>query len=136
MIQGLNHITLAVLDIEKSFQFYKNILQFKPLVKWHAGAYFLLPDQTWFCLNVDPARVANPCYTHMAFSISQSEFEAFKLRLIQLGVQAFQVNQSEGDSFYFLDPDGHKLEIHVGCAASRIQSKKQNLGKWENVEWF
>lgn len=136
MIQGLNHITLAVQSIEISFLFYKNVMQFKPLVKWHAGAYFILPDQTWFCLNVDRTRIPNPCYTHIAFSVAQSEFEMVKARLIQSGVTAFQVNQSEGDSFYFLDPDGHKLEIHVGNDQTRLQHKKENLGKWENVQFF
>jgi hypothetical protein len=29
-------------------------------------------------------------------------------------------NLSEGDSLYFLDPDGHKLEAHVGDLKSRL----------------
>jgi hypothetical protein len=29
-------------------------------------------------------------------------------------------NRSEGDSFYFLDPDGHQLEAHVGSLESRL----------------
>lgn len=70
MIKSMNHITLAVLDIHRSFIFYKNILGLKPLVKWDKGAYFLVGDgedqnnRFWFCLNVDKNRIATPCYTH------------------------------------------------------------------------
>ncbi|HBP6801995.1 LysR family transcriptional regulator [Pseudomonas aeruginosa] len=34
-------------------------------------------------------------------------------------------NRSEGDSFYFLDPDGHRLEAHVGDLRSRLAACRQ-----------
>lgn len=40
------------------------------------------------------------------------------------------------ESLYFLDPNGHKLEIHVGTWQSRIEVKKENIGSWKDVEWF
>lgn len=52
MIQGLNHITLAVKDLEKSFHFYSEILGFKPLMNSDSNAYFLAGD-LWFCIQVD-----------------------------------------------------------------------------------
>ncbi|MBB5609464.1 catechol 2,3-dioxygenase-like lactoylglutathione lyase family enzyme [Janthinobacterium sp. S3M3] len=30
------------------------------------------------------------------------------------------LNRSEGDCLYFLDPDGHQLEAHVGGLATRL----------------
>lgn len=137
MIQGLNHITLAVTNLEKSFAFYRDFLGFKPLVKWDRGAYFVIGESgLWFCLNVDERRQPNHCYTHYAFTVAEKDFEMMKKKLINAGVLSFQENSSPGDSFYFLDPDGHKLEIHVGTVHDRLLVKQKNPGSWKNVEWF
>jgi catechol 2,3-dioxygenase-like lactoylglutathione lyase family enzyme len=37
MINGINHITLAVKDVEKSFEFYKDILSLKPVQNGKMG---------------------------------------------------------------------------------------------------
>lgn len=39
-------------------------------------------------------------------------------------------------TLYFLDPDGHKLELHVGDWKTRIEAKKTHPDNWRNVEWF
>lgn len=135
MISGLNHITLAVTDIDKSFHFYHEILGLTPLVKWDRGAYFLVGD-FWFCLNVDKKREPATCYTHYAFTVSDVEFEKLCQELISAGVALFKENTSPGKSLYFLDPDGHKLEIHVGNWRSRIEAKQEDAGDWEDVRWF
>ncbi len=135
MIHGMNHITLAVKDINKSFKFYVDILGLKPLCKWDKGAYFLVND-FWFCLNVDANREINPCYTHYAFSLHADDFHKMSDRIIQSGVHVFKGNTSPGESLYFLDPDGHKLEIHVGNWQARINAKKNDIGSWQDVEWF
>jgi catechol 2,3-dioxygenase-like lactoylglutathione lyase family enzyme len=135
MITDINHLTIAVTDISRSFAFYKDLLQFKPLVKWDKGAYFLV-GSLWFCLNSDEKRKPHPCYTHYAFSVHPKNFEKMRERLIQNDVKIFQDNKSEGDSLYFLDPDDHKLEMHVGNWQSRLKTKKSNPGSWQNVEWF
>jgi catechol 2,3-dioxygenase-like lactoylglutathione lyase family enzyme len=139
---SMNHITLAVTNIERSFAFYRDVLGFKPLVKWDRGAYFLVDDQRsngsgfWFCLNVDEDRIPSPCYTHYAFGVDQKDFEILSAKIIRSGAQIFKNNTSPGDSLYFLDPDGHKLEIHVGNWKARVDAKKDNCGNWRDVEWF
>jgi catechol 2,3-dioxygenase-like lactoylglutathione lyase family enzyme len=136
---SLNHITLATKNIEKSFTFYHDILGLKPLVKWDNGAYFLLGDKkanVWFCLNVDKNRKPTRCYTHYAFNVTQKTFETLSARILNSGIKVFKNNTSPGNSLYFLDPDDHKLETHVGNWRTRIKAKKANLENWKNVTWF
>ncbi len=128
MIKGINHITFSVSNLDRSFDFYRNILGFKPLMKNNKSAYFLAGD-LWFCIEEDlKARTETlPDYTHVAFSIDSKDYLHFTENIIKSGVKLFKENKSEGDSLYFLDPDGHKLEIHVGDWQTRMANyKKQN----------
>lgn len=141
MITALNHITLAVKNIETSFAFYRDVLGFTPLCKWEGNAYFLVGDRNdphalWFCLDRDARRQETTCSTHYAFSVSPEDFKALSQRIINSGVTLFKENTSPGESLYFLDPDGHKLEIHVGDWKTRIAAKKENPGNWIDGEWF
>ncbi len=139
MLTAINHITLAVSDVEKSFNFYKDILGFTPLVKWDGGAYFLLQNEEqelWFCLNLDTTRIPNNCYTHYAFSVTEHDFPAVAAKIRESGTIVFKQNQSPGTSLYFLDPDGHKLEIHTQDWQTRIKTKKSNPGTWKNIHWY
>ena len=135
MITGINHITLAVKNIEDSFEFYNNVLGFKPLCKWEGSAYFQVGD-LWFCIDRDTKREQTGCSTHYAFSVAPENFQAMSDRIIKSGAILFKENSSPGKSLYFIDPDGHKLEIHIGNWQTRIAAKKANPGKWTNVEWF
>ena len=56
----------------------------------------------------------------MAFTVDADKFNGFSEQLINAGVKVWKENISEGDSLYFLDPDGHKLEIHCGDLSSRV----------------
>lgn len=122
MIIGLNHITLAVSDLERSLHFYTQVLGLKGHVKWDNGAYLSAGD-LWLCLSCDAPCPKND-YTHFAFDIVASDFDACCVRLKDAGVPQWKVNKSEGQSVYILDPDGHKLEIHVGSLASRLEAIK------------
>lgn len=121
MLTGLNHLTLAVTDLNRSLAFYRDLLQLRVEATWDAGAYLSLPG-LWLCLSLDPKRKpeASVDYTHYAFSLGASDFPLFVEQLKAANVQEWRDNRSEGASFYFLDPDGHKLEAHVGELASRL----------------
>jgi catechol 2,3-dioxygenase-like lactoylglutathione lyase family enzyme len=126
MLTGLNHLTLAVTDVERSLAFYRDLLGFRPAAVWNTGAYLALGD-LWLCLSLDEKRTTNrqPDYTHYAFDIAQDAFAAFRARLLDAGTVEWRQNKSEGHSFYFLDPDGHQLEAHVGNLASRLATCRE-----------
>lgn len=135
MITGLNHLTLSVSDLQQSFDFYTQVLGCQPIALWNRGAYLLAGD-LWLCLSLDRNTRTSPSeeYTHVAFSVAGENFKTYCDRLINLGVKSWQANTSEGDSFYLLDPDGHKLELHVGNWRSRIQATKK--APYANMEFF
>ena len=127
MITGLNHLTLSTSNIEISFNFYQNVLAFKPLAKWKRGAYLLAGD-LWLCLSLDfnTRKVASKEYTHYAFGIESEKFEYYRQNVERLKLRLWKVNSSEGDSLYILDPDNHKLELHVGNWQTRLKAIQQN----------
>lgn len=127
MITGINHVTLAVSELERSFAFYVNVVGLKPVVKWARGAY-LEAGEDWICLSLDSQTFPGPKaeYTHLAFSVDPAAFKdcADAIRLHNPII--WKDNKSEGDSLYFLDPDGHKLEIHSGDLATRLAALKEH----------
>ncbi|MBN3897581.1 MAG: fosfomycin resistance glutathione transferase [Nostoc sp. NOS(2021)] len=135
MITGINHITLSVSDVEKSFDFYTKILGCKAIAKWKRGAY-LLAGKLWLCLSLDPNTRTSPAteYTHIAFSVPEQDFQEYSDRLISLGVKKWKENTSEGDSLYILDPDHHKLELHIGDLSSRIAATRED--PYEGMEFL
>lgn len=128
-IAGLNHITLAVADVERSLTFYRDILGCSVRAVWPDGAY-LEAGTLWLCLSRDEHASASlhSDYTHIAFSVAEANFSALSERLITK-CQIWKENRSEGASTYFLDPDGHKLEIHVGSLAERLGHYRANPAK-------
>jgi len=56
-------------------------------------------------------------------------------RITNSGAKIWKDNKSEGISLYFMDPDGHKLEVHVGEWKSRLDEYKQNA-KYEHMTFF
>ena len=54
MLLGLNHITFAVRDIERSMVFYRDVLGGTLHARWDGGAYLVIGD-CWLCLSLDPS---------------------------------------------------------------------------------
>ncbi len=121
VLLGLNHITFAVQDIDRSLAFYRDVLGCELHAKWNRGAYITIGD-CWLCLSLDPSSSPSKGYSHIAFSIDAQSFSSFQQTLSEHYVGIWKQNTSEGDSVYFVDPDGHRLEAHVGDLQSRLEA--------------
>ena len=132
-ISGLNHITLAVTNLDRSLTFYRDMLGFTVRAIWPDGAY-LEAGALWLCLSRDDdmSPTPRPDYTHIAFAVSGEDYTTLDLRL-RAECTIWRDDKSEGASTYFLDPDGHKLELHVGTLQSRLAHYRQNPAKGVKV---
>jgi len=132
-ILGPSHLTLAVRNIQRAFDFYVGILDCRPVARWPVGAYLTAGD-FWLALVEDKETRSRPLpeYTHFAFQVSAEAFAVLAEKIRQSGTEIFQENETEGESLYFLDPDGHKLEIHVGDLQSRLDHARRH--PWPGLE--
>lgn len=126
-ITGLSHITLAVSDLRASLGFYCDVLGARQTATSDKVAYLDLGG-LWLCLSQGPVTKRQD-YTHIALSCEAQNFETLSRHICDHS-SLWQRNQSEGQSLYFLDPDGHKLELHVGDMQSRLAHYRgdPNLG--------
>ncbi len=126
-ISGINHVTLSVNDLSISFDFYRNVLGLKPLaLRRNSSAYFLAGDDWIALVQARTEAPISPLYSHLALTISDSDYEALSHRILSSGAKVWQENSTPGKSLYFLDPSGNKLEIHTGNWESRLHWLLQN----------
>ncbi|MDQ0059119.1 metallothiol transferase [Paenibacillus harenae] len=128
-IQGINHFCFSVSNLDTSIEFYKNVFEAKLLVKGRKLAYFDL-NGLWIALNqedIDKNHQINRTYTHIAFTVNDSDIELLYKRLIELRVNILsgrERNEKDKKSIYFLDPDGHMFEFHTGQLKDRLDYYK------------
>ena len=127
MIKGINHITYSVSNIAKSIEFYRDILGADILVEGETSAYFNI----WLALNEEkniPRSEIKYSYTHIAFTISDNDFEDWYIWLKENEVNILEGRDRDirdKKSIYFTDLDGHKLELHTGSLEDRLNYYKE-----------
>jgi catechol 2,3-dioxygenase-like lactoylglutathione lyase family enzyme len=129
--RGINHVTLAVHDLDASIGFYRDVLGCQVLATWPKGAY-LSAGGTWLALVAGRhEREHVDDYSHLAFDVCPDDFDATVDRIRRAGCEVWQDNWTEGDSLYFRDPTGHRLEIHATTLAQRLASAAS--APWEGL---
>ena len=113
MISGVSHVTLAVKNVNASKEFYQTfsleseIIHFEKNKECH-----LLFGDLWLALIQTSEVSPSGDYSHVAFKIKDELLSLMIEKLNNLGATTWQENSTYGNSHYFLDPDGHKLELH------------------------
>nr|UPG58772.1 fosfomycin resistance bacillithiol transferase FosB [Staphylococcus saprophyticus] len=130
MIQSINHVTYSVSDIKASITFYKDILKANILVESDKTAYFTVGG-LWLALNEEkdiPRNEIAYSYTHMAFTIDESEFDEWYQWYKDNNVNILEGRNRDvrdKNSIYFTDPDVHKLELRTGTLQDRLDYYKE-----------
>jgi len=129
----INHMLFSVSDLKQSIDFYHSVFGAKLVATGRTTAYFDL-DGLWLALNEErdiPRNEIRESYTHMAFTITLSEFEETleKLKKLNVSILPSRVRDArDKKSIYFEDPDGHKFEFHTGTLKDRMDFYKNDKG--------
>ena len=119
-LDGIDHVALSVRDVERSAQWYIDVLGFERRHEgmWGGTPVFIGKGTTLIALfpvrsdsrSTSSAR-GNVRMLHLAFRASHKNFLGAQEELKRRGIKFEFQDHEISHSIYFRDPDGHKLEI-------------------------
>src|SRR5699024_8270831 len=130
MVQGINHLTFSVTDLETTIQFYDNVIVAKLFSQGRRTAYFDLKGM-WMALNKEAHSLRHEIhltYTEIVISINEQDYHEMykKLQRLQVTILPGRVRDvRDRKSIYFTDPDGHRFEFHTGTLQDRLTYYKE-----------
>ena len=118
-LDGIDHVALAVSDVERSVQWYVDILG---LERQHEGMWNGIPvfagkgntGIAFFPARGGDSKSAphnNIRMLHLAFRANRENFLEAQQELKTRGIKFEFQDHEISHSIYFRDPDGHELEI-------------------------
>jgi catechol 2,3-dioxygenase-like lactoylglutathione lyase family enzyme len=107
-------LTFAVTDLDRAFDFYKDVLGLKPVARWRHGAQFDLGN-TRLMLLLTPERelAERETFTHVGLVVGGDKFVEISERVVDSGAELWHDSSSAQPALYFCDPDGHRIELLV-----------------------
>ncbi|GAB1537928.1 FosX/FosE/FosI family fosfomycin resistance hydrolase [Scytonema sp. NUACC21] len=140
MIEGISHITFIVRDLEKMTKFLTFLLDAKQVYSSDEHNFsiskekFFLINDLWIAI-MEGEPLAEKTYNHVAFKITEGDYELYAARVRSLGVNVRESRsrvEGEGRSLYFYDYDNHLFELHTGTLNQRLQTY-QNFAKLKHL---
>jgi catechol 2,3-dioxygenase-like lactoylglutathione lyase family enzyme len=118
-LEGIDHVALSVRDVERSAQWYIDVLGFEKRYAdvWGGVPTFIGKGTTAIALfpardrdskDSVPAKIR---ILHLAFRADRKNFLAAQDDLKRRGIRFEFQDHEISHSIYFRDPDGHELEI-------------------------
>jgi catechol 2,3-dioxygenase-like lactoylglutathione lyase family enzyme len=119
-VEGIDHIAIAVRDVERSAAWYQDVLGLERRYQDAWGGYPAMVGAGTTAVALFPVEGSPPKPTpgrdvlamrHFAFRVDRANFESAKEELGRRGI-AFQAeHHGIAESIYFRDPDGHEIEL-------------------------
>jgi len=119
-LEGIDHIALAVRDVERLAKWYVDVLGFERRYEgmWNGIPVFIGKGHTAIALFPSredklqtPIRSDRSGMLHLAFGADARNFAAAQDELNQRGIKFEFQDHEISHSIYFRDPDGNRLEI-------------------------
>lgn len=136
MIERISHITFIVEDLERTSKIFDYIFEGELIYSSRAKEFSLSKEKFYLIGNqwiviMQGEKLANKTYNHIAFKINEKDFDLYKSRVKDLGLELKQSRsriKGEGQSLYFYDYDNHLFELHTGTLNERLKQylKHQN----------
>ena len=133
MIEGTSHITFIVKDLELATTFFKEIFDAEEVYASGDATFsvakekFFMAGNQWIAV-MEGESLPTRTYNHVAFKISEADFETYQERIRKLGLDFKPPRprvDGEGRSLYFYDFDNHLFELHTGTLSQRLDRYNQ-----------
>ena len=119
-IDHLDHVALAVKDVERSIAWYQEVLglEHRHQEVWGNVPAMLCAGPTCVALFPTATDAPNPppdentiAMRHLAFRVNRANFEKAQAELRHRSIDFEFQDHEISHSIYFADPDGHRLEL-------------------------
>jgi catechol 2,3-dioxygenase-like lactoylglutathione lyase family enzyme len=114
VVEGIDHVALAVSDQQASETWYREVLGLRRAFaeEWGDTPAVVTSDSGGMALFKAPANGGHgPLVRHVAFRVDRQNFEAAQHDLASHGIEFEFQDHGAAHSIYFTDPDGLRLEL-------------------------